>query len=136
MCSACFSIILLHIALHPEKDEQAPYSVLDAHHATNRKHRVPNSKDLTQAHRHQSNTVFETQPRSCCPPGQSADKLNDSEGDGNNKDEDKDSGKKPAPKKHATRNSNETSEPTPRQMGFYRHSPAWTNILKSLKHEY
>jgi hypothetical protein len=80
--------------------------------------------------------MFGTQPRSCCPPGRSADELNNNDGDGDDEDKSEDAGEKPAPKKHATQNSSETLEPTPRQMGFYRRSAAWTDILESAKHEY
>lgn len=116
-------------------DEDAPYSVLDAHHNTNRRVHAPDSEDLTCARDHQSaagETSSLSKQRHDNKMRLMDEDANDEDADNEAEEDEDDAVLK---KKRATRNSQE-SEPLPTQMQFYRNSPPWTDILEHTKYDY
>lgn len=132
LCPVRSQVAQSHIEFYP--DEDTSYSVLDAHHNTNRRVRAPDGEDLTRARDHQS--AGETPSLS---KQRHDNKMSLEDEDANDDDADNEAEKDEEDavlmKKRAARNSQE-SEPLPTQMQFYRDNGPWSDILECAKYDY
>lgn len=111
--------------------EEAPYSVLDAHHKTNRKICAPNAEALAKAQDDEPTSTSKSKQRHEVKMRHQHERDDNDDADNEAEDEDDAVIKK----KRATRNSQE-SEPVPTQMQYYKDDAAWTDILENAKHAY